>query len=453
MASKNTINQNFWQIANANTDGDIVKITTDIVSNTTDTNIANITTAVIGSATITSANISNISNIKIGGGATGQFLQTDGNGNLIFATVAGGGSSAGSNGQLQFNDNGAAGGANITIDKANNTVSFGTAQTLLGEIGNVKITGGNNGQFLQTDGQGNLAWSTVTSGGNGSATPGGSNSQLQFNNSGAFGGIANITYNKVSDTLSLNSNTSFPNISRLAISGGSATQILSTNGNGVLSWTDQYTDSRVGNVLRSYTGNISAGNLSVSGTSNLAGNVNLTGTKIYLGNVSNIQIGGGSSGQVLASDGANGVQWVDAGTGGANGVVGNASLFFNEIVKVIPTAQTGTYNFDVYASAIKYSTASATSNVVLNFRGNSITTLNSLMPSETSVTTSYVMTTGNTAYTISGVQIDGVTQTVKYVGGSIPPVYANSTITFTYTIIKKTSLPTYTVLGSLTRYA
>jgi hypothetical protein len=34
----------------------------------------------------------------------------------------------------------------------------------LGAVGNVKITGGSNGQFLSTDGNGNLSWKTASSG-------------------------------------------------------------------------------------------------------------------------------------------------------------------------------------------------------------------------------------------------------------------------------------------------
>ena len=76
---------------------------------------------------------------------------------------------AGANTQLLFNNNGAIGGIpNVTWN--GNTLS-------LGNVSNVKITGGNNGYFLQTDGTGNLSWAVGGSSGNGS--PGGSNTQIQ----------------------------------------------------------------------------------------------------------------------------------------------------------------------------------------------------------------------------------------------------------------------------------
>jgi hypothetical protein len=49
---------------------------------------------------------------------------------------------------------------------------------------------GTSGQVLSTDGSGTLSWAT---GGGGGGSPGGSNTQVQYNNSGSFGGITNAT--------------------------------------------------------------------------------------------------------------------------------------------------------------------------------------------------------------------------------------------------------------------
>jgi hypothetical protein len=51
---------------------------------------------------------------------------------------------------------------------------------------------GSSGQFLSTNGSGTLSWAT---GGGGGGSPGGSNTQVQFNNSGAFGGASGLTWN------------------------------------------------------------------------------------------------------------------------------------------------------------------------------------------------------------------------------------------------------------------
>ena len=50
-------------------------------------------------------------------------------------------------------------------------------------IANLHIDGGLNGYVLATDGAGTLAW-TVQSGGGGGGSPGGANTQIQFNNAG-----------------------------------------------------------------------------------------------------------------------------------------------------------------------------------------------------------------------------------------------------------------------------
>ena len=59
----------------------------------------------------------------------------------------------------------------------------------------------------------------------------GTNTQLQFNNSGAFGGISTVTYD--------GSNISLGSVSTVKITGGSSSQVLSTDGTGNLSWVNQ----------------------------------------------------------------------------------------------------------------------------------------------------------------------------------------------------------------------
>lgn len=71
-------------------------------------------------------------------------------------------------------------------------------------------TDGSSNQILETDGSGNVTWATASGGG---GTPGGSNTDIQFNNSGAFGGDSGVTYD--GSTLTLTSKD-------LTISGGTA---------------------------------------------------------------------------------------------------------------------------------------------------------------------------------------------------------------------------------------
>lgn len=130
-----------------------------------------------------------VGNVTISGGSPGQFLTSTGGGGLEFSTLTPGGNTT----ELQFNDAGSfAGIPNVTYSGGNLS---------LGEMTNVKILGGTNGYVLQTDGTGNLTWTAQIAGDPGNGSPGGSNSQVQFNNAGLFGGDAGFTYNSTTNTL------------------------------------------------------------------------------------------------------------------------------------------------------------------------------------------------------------------------------------------------------------
>jgi hypothetical protein len=142
---------------------------------------------------------------------------------------------------------------------SNGTVNFTNASNVtLGAVGNVKITGGANGQFLQTDGSGTLTWSTVTGGGDG----------------GGASGPASIT------------------------NGNSSVDIPTANGNIGISVTG------IPNVVV-----VTSTGANVNGYLRVTGNTSFTGANVSLGNVSNLHISGGSTGQVLSTDGAGNLYW------------------------------------------------------------------------------------------------------------------------------------------------
>ena len=109
----------------------------------------------------------------------------------------------------------------INADVAN-VASFGN---LTIGVANLHITGGSNGYVLQTDGAGNLTW-TAQTGGGGNGTPGGANTQIQFNDAGNFGGHPGFTFNSVTHLITVPGN---------IIPGGNATQSL---GNSTHQWKD-----------------------------------------------------------------------------------------------------------------------------------------------------------------------------------------------------------------------
>jgi len=87
-------------------------------------------------------------------------------------------------------------GSNIKLyedtDNGTNYVSFKAPDTIASNVTwTLPATDGTSAQVLQTNGSGVLSFATVSGG---SATPAGSNTQVQFNNSGAFGASANFTY-------------------------------------------------------------------------------------------------------------------------------------------------------------------------------------------------------------------------------------------------------------------
>lgn len=131
-----------------------------------------------------------------------------------------------------------------------------------------------------------------------------------------------------------------------------------------------------------------------------------------------------------------------------------AALFVNaaETVTISATAATGTINFDVTTQSILYYTSNASANWTVNFRGAAGTTLNSLLSIGNSLTSVFLVTQGSTAYYNNALQIDGVSVTPKWQGGTAPTTgNASSIDAYTYTILK-TAASTFTVLAAQTQY-
>ena len=118
-------------------------------------------------------------------------------------------------------------------------------------------------------------------------------------------------------------------------------------------------------------------------------------------------------------------------------------------------AITGTLNLDVKtASFWRFTTTSTTVNWTMNIRGDSSTTLNSIMALNSSITISYSVLNGTTGNYQNVFQIDGVAQTPFWVNGVAPTNgNTNSTDIYTMTIVKTAATPTYAVYGALVRYA
>jgi hypothetical protein len=125
-----------------------------------------------------------------------------------------------------------------------------------------------------------------------------------------------------------------------------------------------------------------------------------------------------------------------------------------ERTTVSATAATGTVNFDAVTQGVLYYTTNASANWTLNIRGNSGTTLNSLLAVGDAITVTHLVTQGATAYYNSAVQVDGSSVTPKWQGGTAPTAgNASSVDAYVYTVVKTAATPTYTVFASQTKFA
>lgn len=132
---------------------------------------------------------------------------------------------------------------------------------------------------------------------------------------------------------------------------------------------------------------------------------------------------------------------------------GNSIQALIEKATITGSAPISTTNFDVQTQAVEYYTSNATTNFTLNVRGNSSTTLNSIMSTGQAVTIALVVTCGSTAYYANAMTIDGSSVTPKWQGGATPSAgFASSLNVYVYTIIK-TASGTFTVLASQTKFS
>lgn len=190
------------------------------------------------------------------------------------------------------------------------------------------------------------------------------------------------------------------------------------------------------------------------------------------------RLGVGANDTVLTADStsATGVKWaavsgLPSQTGNANRLLttnGTAASWTNVITNltslapeerwnIVASAATGTINMDVLTSSVWHYTTNASANHTLNVRGNSTTTLSSLLAVGDSITVVWVINNGTTAYYPTTIQIDGSAPTVRWLNGTSLPTAAQANQTagidaFTLTIVKTAATPTYTVLGSWAQY-
>jgi hypothetical protein len=242
------------------------------------------------------SNLGAVGNVKITGGTTGQFITTDGSGNLSFgnATIEANPApmptyvAVGDELLIAANYQGLFGypitidgtmtvdGVLVDVNDNGNGGTGGTATALNANIANVSISGGSSGYYLQTNGSGTLTWA-AGAGGNGS--PGGTDTQVQFNDASAFGGNTGFTFNKTTGIftapyLAGNGN-GLSNIQGANVSGAVGLATSATTA-GTVTTAAQPNITSVGTLTSlAVNGNISANN------ANITGNIVPTSNNVY----------------------------------------------------------------------------------------------------------------------------------------------------------------------------
>lgn len=235
---------------------------------------------------------------------------------------------------------------------ASHNLNFNSASSTLNVTGNVATTALKTDNLLKADG---TPWMF-------GGIPGGNNYTVQFNNSGAFSGNDNFTYN----------------------------------------------------------GSVNL--LTIAGTVNMASSP----TKLF-GQISTLSILGGSGGQVLSTNGAGGLSWVDQ-SGGSE---------YDTIVSI--SGASGTVIHDFSLGSV-FNHTSISSNFTVNIINLSLTT-------GLGVNITLVLNQGSTPYAPTAVQIAGVPQTILWQGGVIPTGYVNKKDLVSFSITNVGG--TYTVFGQL----
>jgi len=138
---------------------------------------------------------------------------------------------------------------------------------------------------------------------------------------------------------------------------------------------------------------------------------------------------------------------------GSTSVAAVKTANIKEVATISATAATGTINYDVTTQSVLYYTTNASGNFTVNFRGSSGTSLDTLMSTGESISVTFLVTNGSTAYYNSVVNVDGNAVTPKWQGGTAPTAgNASSIDSYTY-VIFKTGTATFTVLAAQTKFA
>jgi hypothetical protein len=147
-----------------------------------------------------------------------------------------------------------------------------------------------------------------------------------------------------------------------------------------------------------------------------------------------------------------GLDFIPKGTGAVTFLGTGKIQAVKEKVTVTAVASTGTINYDFLTQAVLYHTTVATGQFTINLRGSSSTTLNNMLSIGESVTGAFLNT--NTTFYVSTITIDGSSTNVvlEYQGGTAPTSGNAGIDVYSFTAIKTSTTPAYTILAAQTQF-
>ena len=235
-------------------------------------------------------------------------------------------------------------------------------------------------------------------------------------------------------------------------------------------------------AVRTYVGNLSSvsGNFTVGGNATVTGNLTVNGTSTTIDSATlsvedkNIGIGsvtsptnttanGGGLTLFAGADGDKEFKWVDSGAGPdywslTGGLLysqtgANFGGLLKEAVKILGNDLGSVSTIDLVDGMTHHRTADLGADVRPNIRYSSTIPLGQSMNIGEGITITIIHSVNNSSYKVTGLDIDGVQQTVTWIGGSAPTDGgASGQDIYTFNIIKYGSGTTdYTVIGNQTK--
>lgn len=224
-------------------------------------------------------------------------------------------------------------------------------------------------------------------------------------------------------------------------------------GNGTASWSNlnySYYGLDASTASNTYLTQISASNTYIANSSFKSKGDLLVG--VLSSSITFINLPVGSNNFILTADSSasGGMSWLST--------ISNRTLISpQERWQTSANSLTGgatATNFDILTSSATcfLYTSNATGQWTPNLRGNSTTSLNSLLPIGESLTVAVAVPQGTSAFYSASLQIDGALVTPRWLGA--PPTSGNpsSTDIYVYSIIK-TASSTYSIFASQSKYS